>query len=140
MNKLKQVFTTGMVAVGVMIGVVALTVPAYAESPAAQVTKGVNAADAGKDDKNCGPEGSKRKCTLNDTIQTVINVLLFVIGAVSVIMIILGGLKYTLSNGDSSQITSAKNTILYAIIGLVVVALAQVIVRFVLQKAVNAGA
>ncbi len=54
-------------------------------------------------------------------------------------MIIVGGLKYITSGGDSGNITSAKNTILYAIVGLIVVALAQIIVRFVLQRA-TAGA
>jgi hypothetical protein len=54
---------------------------------------------------------------------------------VAVIMIIVGGLKYITSGGDSGNITSAKNTILYAIVGLIVVALAQIIVRFVLERA-----
>jgi hypothetical protein len=49
-------------------------------------------------------------------------------------MIIWGGLRYITSGGDSAKITSAKNTIIYALIGLVVVALAQFIVKFVLAK------
>jgi hypothetical protein len=53
---------------------------------------------------------------------------------VAVVMIIIGGLKYITSGGDSGNVTGAKNTILYAIIGLVIVALAQFIVRFVLSK------
>lgn len=72
---------------------------------------------------------------VNSTIRLVINVFSFVVGVISVIMIIIGGLKYITSGGESSNITGAKNTILYAIIGLVVVALAQVIVKFVLEKA-----
>ena len=83
------------------------------------------------------------ECTDDGTAQTkvdtiiklVINVFSLVVGVVSVIMIIIGGLKYIISGGEGSNITGAKNTILYAIIGLVVVALAQVIVRFVLAKA-----
>ena len=63
--------------------------------------------------------------------QTVTNVLLFLIGAVSVIMLIVGGLRYVLSNGDSSAVTSAKNTILYAVIGIIVALLAYAIVNFV---------
>ena len=63
---------------------------------------------------------------------TIINVLLFIIGAISVIMLIIGGIRYTLSGGDSGAVTSAKNTILYAIIGLVVAFLAFAIVNFVL--------
>lgn len=79
------------------------------------------------------PENAERK--INDTIKLVINLLSFIVGVVAVIMIIIAGLKYITSGGDSNNVASAKNTILYAIIGLVIVALAQVIVRFVLQKA-----
>lgn len=75
---------------------------------------------------------------VNDTITFVINIFSIIVGVVAVIMIIVGGLKYITSNGDSNNVTSAKNTILYAIIGLVVVALAQFVVRFVLSKTANA--
>jgi cytochrome bd-type quinol oxidase subunit 2 len=68
-------------------------------------------------------------------INLVINIFSLVVGVISVIMIIIGGLKYITSGGESGNVTTAKNTILYAIIGLVVVALAQFIVRFVLNKA-----
>ncbi|GAC1570489.1 MAG: hypothetical protein NVS3B23_02370 [Candidatus Saccharimonadales bacterium] len=71
---------------------------------------------------------------VNDIIKLVINIFSLVVGVVAVIMIIVGGLKYITSGGDSGNVTGAKNTILYAIIGLVVVALAQFIVRFVLSK------
>lgn len=79
------------------------------------------------------PPGEK----VNDIIHLVINVFSLIVGVVSVIMIIIGGLKYITSGGDSGNITGAKNTILYAIIGLVVVALAQVVVRFVLEKTIT---
>lgn len=59
------------------------------------------------------------------------NVLLFVIGAVSVIMIVIGGLRYVVSGGDAKQVDSAKNTILYAIIGIIVALLAYAAVGFV---------
>jgi hypothetical protein len=58
---------------------------------------------------------------------------------VAVIMIIVGGLKYITSGGDSNNVSSAKSTIIYAIIGLVVVALAQFIVQFVLNKVTSSG-
>ncbi len=73
--------------------------------------------------------------SVNNLISTVISFISYIVGIVSVIMIIIGGLKYITSSGDSNNVTSAKNTILYAIIGLVVVAFAQIIVRFVLNKA-----
>ncbi len=71
--------------------------------------------------------------------ETVSKVLLFVIGAVSVIMLIIGGIRYTISQGDSSAVTSAKNTILYSIIGLVVAILAYAAVDFVVKSLVENG-
>lgn len=71
---------------------------------------------------------------INNLIKTVVNVFSIVVGIVAVVMIILGGLRYITSGGDSGNVTNAKNTIIYAIIGLVVVALAQFIVQFVLNK------
>lgn len=68
----------------------------------------------------------------NGTFGTITNVLLFIIGAVAVIMIVIGGARYVLSGGDSSQITAAKNTILYAIIGIIVAILAYAAVNFVI--------
>lgn len=67
-------------------------------------------------------------------VQTLISTLLYIIGIICVIVIIVGGIKYTTSNGDSNQITSAKNTILYAVIGLVVAMLAFAIVNFVVAQ------
>jgi hypothetical protein len=64
--------------------------------------------------------------------QTITNVLLFIIGAISVIMLIIGGIRYTISGGDSAAVTSAKNTILYAIVGIIVALLAYAVVNFVL--------
>jgi len=63
---------------------------------------------------------------------TVVNVLLFLIGAISVIMLIVGGIRYTVSAGDSGNVTAAKNTIMYAIIGLIIAFLAFAIVNWVL--------
>jgi len=63
---------------------------------------------------------------------TVVNIMLFIIGALSVIMLIYGGIRYTTSAGDSGAVTSAKNTIMYAIIGLVVAFLAFAVVNWVL--------
>jgi hypothetical protein len=67
---------------------------------------------------------------------TIVNILLFIIGAISVIMLIIGGIRYTISGGDSSAVTSAKNTIMYAIVGIIVAVLAFAIVNFVLTSLV----
>lgn len=62
---------------------------------------------------------------------TVTNILLFVIGAIAVVMLIIGGIRYVVSAGDQNAVTSAKNTILYAIIGIVVAFLAYAAVNFI---------
>lgn len=70
---------------------------------------------------------------------TVTNVLLFIVGAISVIMIIIGGLRYVLSGGDSANVTAAKNTILYAIVGIIVSLLAFAVVNFVIGSFAAGG-
>lgn len=66
--------------------------------------------------------------------NTILNIFTYIIGAVAVLMIIIGGLRYTTSNGDPTTTTSAKNTILYAVIGLIVAMMANAIVNFVLTN------
>jgi Type IV secretion system pilin len=69
----------------------------------------------------------------NGVFQTVANTLIFLVGAVSVVFLIIGGLRYVISNGDSKQVEAAKNTILYAIIGIVVAVIAFALVQFVIN-------
>jgi hypothetical protein len=77
--------------------------------------------------------------SVNRLITTAINIISVIVGIVAVVMIIWGGFKYITSGGDSGNISAAKNTILFAIVGLIIVALAQIIVRFVLSRAVSGG-
>lgn len=72
--------------------------------------------------------------SVNKLITNVINIFSVVVGIIAVIMIIFGGFRYITSGGDSNNISSAKNTIIYAIIGLVIVVFAQFIVQFVLNR------
>lgn len=67
-------------------------------------------------------------------IKTITNLLILAIGVISVIMIIVGGFRYALSAGDSKNTTGAKDTILYAVIGLVVALLSYAIANFVLGR------
>ena len=73
---------------------------------------------------------------LSTTIGHVINILSIIAGVAAVIMIIIGGLRYIISGGDSNSTSGAKNTIIYALVGLVVAVLAQALVRFVLEQGV----
>ena len=76
--------------------------------------------------------GASTKDELPGIIKNVINLLFFVIGMIAVIMIVIGGIRYSTSAGDSSQVQAAKNTVLYAVIGLVIAIMAFAIVNFVL--------
>lgn len=67
-------------------------------------------------------------------VRSVINTVLYVLAFIAVIMIIIGGIRYTTSNGDSGSIKSAKDTIMYAVIGLVVAIMAFAIVNFVITN------
>jgi len=74
---------------------------------------------------------------VSEITKQVINIFSWLVGIVSVIMVIVGGFQYVTSGGDSGKVTSAKNTIMYALIGIVIVALAQVMVKFVLGKFIS---
>ena len=71
---------------------------------------------------------------------TVTNTLLFAVGILSVLMIIIGGLRYVVSGGNATAVTSAKNTILYALVGLIVAFLAYAAVNFLLNTLSLGGA
>src|SRR5579884_1294923 len=109
------------------LGSVLVSHPALAATAKDAVCEG-----AGLGAGNCAtPQGTP---DINHTITLVVNVLSWVVGIAAVIMVIVGGLRFVTSGGDATKAAGARSTILYAIIGLVVVALAQVIVKFVLQK------
>lgn len=71
---------------------------------------------------------------LGKTIEDGINLVSIVVGIMAVIMIIIGGMRFVLSDGDSGKVTTARNTIIYALVGLILVAFAQIIVKFVLNR------
>ncbi|MGH7158299.1 MAG: pilin [Candidatus Saccharimonadales bacterium] len=91
-----------------------------------EICEGVTAVSGGQCDDGTSD--------LNRVIEVGLNLLSVIIGIIAVVMIMVGGFKYITAGGDSGNITSAKHTIIYAVIGLVVVALAQFIVQFVLDK------
>jgi len=91
--------------------------------------KSKTSGSAEQKDKACNPQSG-----IENLIKTILNVLSAIVGAIAVIMIIIGGFRYVTSAGDSNAASSARNTILFAIVGLIIVAFAQIIVRFVLEK------
>lgn len=88
-------------------------------------------------DQCSGSDSAVCKSTGDDAtnmVRDVVNLLLYVLGIIAVIMIVVGGIRYTTSNGNASQIKEAKDTILYSIVGLVVAMLAFAIVNFVVGR------
>jgi hypothetical protein len=82
--------------------------------------------------KACGGGACNQGLTLGELFRNIGNALIFVIGAIAVIMIIVGALRYVLSNGDAKAAAAGKDTILYAVVGLVFAVASYAIVNFVL--------
>ena len=114
--------------------VTALALPALAVDPKQPLCEG-----SGGTWNGTACAGAVGEPTVPSTFGLIANLLLFVIGAIAVIMIIIGGIRYVSANGDQGQVTEAKNTILYAIIGLVVAISAYAIVTFVATKFQSSG-
>lgn len=120
-------FKLALTTLGVSLLMFGLTpLPASASTAADKIKEGVNTA-AGKDDAD-------KPDSLTNLIAKIVNILSVLIGTIAVIMLIYGGFRYVTSAGNDAGVQAAKNTILYAIIGLIIVALAQVIVKFVLTN------
>jgi len=129
---MKQIFTTLRILMILILGsiiVAPLTVGALTPKEAACSGAGL-AAGSG----NSGCTSAPGSPTPDSLVKKGLNLFSAIIGIVAVVMIMVGGLKYITSQGDATATASAKNTILYASIGLVVVALAQIIVKFVLDR------
>lgn len=124
-----QILTKVMLLVAVLAGFSLVTVSGFNGLAMAantdQVCDGVNLGSGG----SCDDGGE-----VNKVIGTIIDILSWVVGVVSVIMIIIAGFQFVTAGGDPQKAAKARSTILYAIVGIVVVAFAQVIVRFVLKK------
>lgn len=98
-----------------------------------EACKGINL------DQNTDACASNTPAGLNTLLSTVISILSIVVGAAAIIMIIIGGFKYITSQGDSSSTASARNTVLYALVGLLVAIFAQAMVHLVLNRAGTAS-
>jgi hypothetical protein len=122
----KIILTAFVFAITLVLGQQLLPASASAATDP-NVCQGIMATGA----TSCTNDGGK----ITGIVRTVINLLSIIVGVAAVIMIIVGGLKYVTSQGESSATASAKNTILYAIIGLVIAAIAQFLVHYVLSKA-----
>lgn len=125
MKKIQTLLASALMLVGVGL-VPVFAAPTVNAAATSELCRGATGSTT------CNKPGETNN--IGTVLKAITNILLFLVGAVSVIMIIVGGLRYVTSGGDSSSVTSAKNTVLYAIVGLIVAAMAYAIVNFVLTN------
>jgi uncharacterized membrane protein YuzA (DUF378 family) len=109
--------------------------PAYAACPTASD-------NTSKDEVLKGLDNTGNDCSsggVGSTVSAAVNILSLVVGIAAIIMVIVSGFKYITSNGDSGKVTAAKNTLIYALIGLAIAALAQTLVNIVFDQATTAS-
>lgn len=129
MMKYLRMFVVTILLAGVVFAASPATAVLAAASSNDEICQTINGISP--DGGTCNnPSGS----SVNQLITIAINMLSVVAGVVAVIMLIVSGFKYVTSRGDANQISSAKQSLIYAIVGMVVVALSQIIVKFVLSE------
>ena len=122
MKKISKMVMGAALMLALGAGVFANVAPARADG---EVMAGVNATGASTE----GPTNLQ-----TGVLPTVINTMFFIIGALAVIMIIYSGTRYVTSAGNTTAVTSAKNTLMYSVVGLVVAIFAYAIVNWVVTS------
>lgn len=129
MQRIRNIIISALLLLG--LSAAGLIVPTMVGAAAAP-TPASSACTAIGSNANCDtPAGD---ASIGGIVRLVVNILSWVVGLIAVIMFIIGGLKYVTSGGDSNRVSSAKNTLIYAVVGLVIAALAQFMVQFVLNQ------
>ena len=120
-----KIFTKILTAGILMIGLLGVF------TPAVSAANGIDICSNGNENSvYCKNKGSG-ETQVNGIIKTIVEVLLTAVGAISIIMIVIGGILFALSSGDTQKAAKARSTILYAVVGLIVSVFASAIVNFV---------
>ena len=120
-----KIFTKILTAGILMIGLLGVF------TPAVSAANGIDICSNGNENSvYCKNKGSG-ETQVNGIIKTIVEVLLTAVGAISIIMIVIGGILFALSSGDAQKAAKARSTILYAVVGLIVSVFASAIVNFV---------
>ena len=123
MNIFTKILTAGMLMVG-LLGVL---------TPAVSAANGINICSGNENSVYCKNKNTG-ETQVNGIIKTIVEVLLTAVGAISIIMIVIGGIMFALSSGDAQKAAKARNTVLYAVVGLIVSIFASAIVNFVFNR------
>jgi hypothetical protein len=130
MKRITHKLSMILIPILMLLPATTLVMPAYAacnpSDAAQQVSNGVGQTTTGSPDTSCGQNG------VTKAVSLAVNILSLVVGIAAVIAIILAGFKYITSAGESGKVGNAKSTLIYALIGLAIAALAQVLVHFVI--------
>jgi hypothetical protein len=132
MKKLKSIILSIVAIAGISLAVCAPTVGAIAPPTGFDACSGTN-------ESSTICTGSTKDTTLKPFLQTGVNIMFFIVGALAIIMIIFSGIQYVISAGDSGKVAKAKNTLTYSIVGLVIAFLAYAIVNWVIAQIQNGG-
>jgi len=116
-----KILTAGMLMVG-LLGVF---------TPSVSAANGIDICSGDSKDSVYCQNKDKGEDQVNGIIKTIVGVLLMAVGAISIIMIVIGGILFALSSGDAQKAAKARSTILYAVVGLIVSVFASAIVIFV---------
>ena len=119
-----KILTVGMLKVG-LLGVF---------TPAVSAANGINICSNGNENSVYCKNKNTGETQVNGIIKTIVEVLLTAVGAISIIMIVIGGIMFALSSGDAQKAAKARNTVLYAVVGLAVSLFASAIVNFVFNR------
>ena len=100
-------------------------------TPAVSAANGIDICSGDSKDSVYCQNKDSGGAQVNGIIKTIVEVLLTAVGAISIIMIVIGGIMFALSSGDAQKAAKARSTILYAVVGLIVSVFASAIVNFV---------
>jgi len=133
MTKLKFILASLLMIGSMTAGSMTL---GYASSLKGDACAGLNTLATGStNDTSCGSSGES---SIKNIVSEVVKILSLVVGIASIIVIIIAGLNFVTAGGDASKVSSAKNTLIYALIGVVIAVSAQFLVHFALNTSAKA--
>ncbi len=139
-TNVKRLIYTALATFG-LFGLVAMYSPvanaALFDNAKKEACAGASLSNSGSVNNSTGECVGGNSSKVDSTIKAIIDILSVIVGIVAVVVLIISGLRMIASGGDSAKVSAAKNGVLYAVIGLVIVALAQIIVKFVLNRVNN---
>ena len=123
-----KIFTKILAAGMLMVGLLGVF------TPAVSAANGINICSNGNENSVYCKNKNTGETQVNGIIKSIVEVLLTAVGAISIIMIVIGGIMFALSSGDAQKAAKARNTVLYAVVGLAVSLFASAIVNFVFNR------